>query len=196
MKLLVLTESRGTSTPPVNAAFGIVTADLKMGNRWKSELSPLGGPTVSAAAVPPGRYELRIGASDGTGRRGTVTHAFTAQLTDAGPFKLSDLVLGEAANGSFRPRLSFSGLSFIVGYVEVYGTAPGSVSLTLERADSVDSPALDSRPMALRSRPGADWRFAEAGMSVSGVSRDQVIRAVVRVDGVVVGRVSRTLRVE
>jgi VWFA-related protein len=198
VKLLVITETRGSLTPPISASFGVLTSDMKMGNRWKSELSSLGMPTVTAAAVPAGRYELRVAAVDAAGRRGTVTQAFNAELAYAGPFRVSDLILGEAAGGSFRPRLSLpAGAREVVGYLEIYGdSSDGTVTVTLERASEPDAPPSDSRPMALHTRPG-DWRFADGSLPLAGVPPgDHVIRAVVRVNGVEAGRVVRTLRVE
>jgi hypothetical protein len=172
---------------------------MKMGNRWSAELSPLGVPSVTAASVPPGRYELRVAAVDEAGRRGTVTQSFNAALTDAGPFRLSDLILGEAAGGSFRPRLSLPvGAREVVGYLEIYGGASEqSVTVTLERANEAGGPASDARPMALHARPGTDSRFAEGRLSIQGIARgDHVIRAVVRVNGQELGRAVRTLRIE
>ncbi len=98
---------------------------------------------VGAAIVEPGAYRLKYAAIDGTGRRGTVDLRFDARLTPAGPLTLSDLVLGRAENGAFRPAMTpLETSSTVTGYLEIYAPAQDAPEDVTVQLSVVDRPAL------------------------------------------------------
>ncbi len=52
---------------------------------------------TAAAGDGPGIYGLKLAVVDATGKRGSVQHAFRAQLTEAGEVRVADLLIGDTA---------------------------------------------------------------------------------------------------
>lgn len=198
VKLLVLADTPARIPQSIPVTFALVTHDLTLGNQWTSALAARGEPPVpTATSVPTGQYRLRAAAIADDGSRGTVEHAVDARLTDAGPMKVSDVILGAASGGNFSPRLDFARADGgAVAYLELYGMPEGAdVALTLERAVMRDGEALEVIPMTIRPR-GQALHFATAGVVFADLpDGDHLLRVVIRIAGVETARLVRALRI-
>ena len=99
--------------------------------------------------------------------------------------------------GAFAPRLLFvAGDEDVTGYFEIYGASVAEgATVAWELAASPDGPALASADSTVSPTTDLD-RFIAQGVLpiVSLAAGDYLVRASVRVNGVVVGRLSRALR--
>ena len=83
---------------------------------------------VSTAALAPGSYRLRLATIDAAGRRASVEHPFEVGLFPAGDVHVSDLFVGQSADGHFQPRITVDAEApALVVFVEVY--APDAARL-------------------------------------------------------------------
>jgi len=199
LKIVVAVEPAESSATLMAAAFALVDATGKNAARWSEDgVNVVMRPLLSAAAVPPGDYRLRVAAQDTTGRRGTVDYEFTAALTEASPVKMGSLMTGQFDRGNFSPRLLFeSGDASVSGYVELYGVLPpGSIVVaTFEVASSVNGPPLESAVGRVLASPEADRLVATGDVALGKFpAGDYVLRAVVSANGQRIGHVSRTIR--
>ncbi len=181
------------------AAVTVAAFDAKGTARpWNAESKELAGTPVRIAIdVQPGPYRVRIAATDAAGHAGAIDVDTNAALTDAGPFKLSGLVLGVPAAGSFAPRLQFdAGDQQGIGYLEVYDVPKDAkLGVTFELAEIDGGPAIASGPSQISNGPTEDMRVAFGGFGIGPMQPgDLQMRAVVTLDGKRVGSVSRTLR--
>lgn len=197
VRLVVLFEPADPSTKLTAAS--VIAFDAKgTGRPWNAEGNDLARfPVRSAIDVQPGPYRVRIAATDRVGRGGTVDVDAHAELTAAGPLKLSALVLGVATDGAFSPRLQFdAGDPQAIGYVEVYGAAKDAqVGVTFELADAESGPAIATGAAQVGGGGSDDTRIAFGGFGIAPMEPgDLEMRAVVTLDGKRVGTVSRTLR--
>ena len=155
-----------------------------------------GSPSIQPLEVAPGaKYRVRVAATDASGRGGTVDYELDAMLPDAAPGKMSSLVLGVPKSGSFSPRLQFGPADgAVIGYLEVYGMpASAAVDVSYELAESLDAVAAATGKGTITK--GSDRIIVTGGFNLSAAAPgDYVMRAVVSVDGKVVGRASRTIR--
>lgn len=153
-------------------------------------------PLALAMLVPPGTYRLRVAATDTSARFGTADTQVIAELTPAGPLKLSALVLGLSRDGALIPRLEFGSEPVAIGSFELYGAATAGMRVTavLDVARTVDGPALVSIPLALER--AADDRLVATGAVPIGAlpPGDYVVRGTIGIEGGPSGRVMRTLR--
>jgi hypothetical protein len=176
------------------AAAGLVTAEGRIVSQWSAD-DPTVVPLMGAMQAAPGPYRLRVAATDAAGRGGTVDYDLVAELTPAGPLKLSSLVLGLSRDGGFFPRLQFGPEPVALASLEIYGGTPGArVSATLELASTENGPAIVTVPLAIA--PGGGDRYVASGAVPVGAlpAGDFVVRATVGVEGQPAGRVVRTLR--
>jgi hypothetical protein len=82
-----------------------------------------------------------------------------------------------------------------VAYLEIYGVPTGELSAELQLAGTEDGPAAVRGAMRISGEPSADEHVALGGIPIAALPPgDIAIRAVVSLDGVPVGTVSRTLR--
>jgi hypothetical protein len=139
-----------------------------------------------------------VAAVDATGRTGSADYDIVAELTQAGPLRLSAVVLGLSRDGAFRPKLQFTNEPVAIAYLEIYGRPPGAgapVAIIFELAKSVDGPPLASLPAAIESSSEADRFLATAAMPIGALPPgDFVVRAYVGLEGQAVGRVLRAFR--
>ena len=142
-----------------------------------------------------GTYRLRVAATDAAGRAGTVDTALDAQLSGNGPLKLSSLVLGVAEEGRFAGRLQFYDEPTAVAYLEIYGVPKGELSAELQLAGIEGGPPAVRGAMRITGEPSDEQHVALGGIPIGSLPPgDLVVRAVVSLDGVQVGAVTRTLR--
>jgi len=86
--------------------------------------------SVSTSAVlSPGQYRLIFGAIGADGRRGTVQHPLDVTLHKAGDLEFSDVFVGAAVGGHFRPRIVFGPDNrSLAAFVELYPAPKTSLS--------------------------------------------------------------------
>jgi VWFA-related protein len=150
-------------------------------------------PVIAAMAVPPGRYRLRMAATDATGRAGSADYDVAAELLPAGGLTMSALVLG-LSRGGFRPMLTFGAEPAALAYLELYGATATPPTVTVELSLSEDGPALLAMPAAVADTKDESRRFVTAALPIGSLpAGDYVVRAIVSVDGKQ-ARTYRTLR--
>jgi hypothetical protein len=152
-------------------------------------------PAVIGMAAAPGRYRLRVGVIDGSGKSGVNDAPITAELVPAGSLQLGGLSLGVSRSGGFQPRLQFTTEASALAHVEVYGGAAGTrVSVAFEVAETTDGAPLFRVPGVLSPSSDPD-RYSATGTITVGIlpPGDYVIRAIIGVEGQPAGRVVRTL---
>lgn len=197
IRLVVLFEPAEADVKLKNAAVGLYDAKGRL-TRWSADGGELArSPVMAGIIVPAGAYRMRVAAVESTGRAGTVDTQTVADLVDAGPVKLSGLVLGVSDSaGTFSPRLQFSNEPGAFGYLEIYNVPKGAdVKVVQEVADSVDGRALATFEIPLAPGSTEDSRIAYQGFAIEPLPPgDLLVRAIVSVDGKVVGRAMRTLR--
>ena len=198
MKVVVMVETLGTAALE-SAAFALISESGGQGAEWVADARELAAaPLISAGAVLPGRYRVRVAASDTTGRRGVVDVPLDAQLTDAPPLRLSALMAGRMANGSFQPRFDFAVAAEVTGFLEIYNVPllTGGPAATLELAATPDGPALASVAMGIATTEAADRRLARGTLTIppGAPAGDLILRARVSFNGRPSGAIMRTIR--
>jgi VWFA-related protein len=196
IKIVILAETLGTGTM-TSAAFAVISESGGQGAEWTAEPSDLAAsPVVTAGAVQPGRYRVRVAAGDALGRSGAVDVMIDARLSDASPLQVSSLMPGHLANGGFQPRLDLAGLPEVTGFVEIYNVPllAGVPSVILELAETPDGPAIASAPAAIASTAAADRRIARGTVAFpAGAPGRLLLRARILLDGKLVGTVTRPI---
>jgi hypothetical protein len=179
-----------------------VVAGLYAGSRllseWVSKPEDLVAlPGKAGLVAAPGTYRLRVAASDTAGHLGVVDSSLTAELTSAGSWTLSSLVLGvPSPTGSFVARLSFSNEPVAIAYFELYGGRTNMpIGASIELAASVNGPAIAAATPKWGGTTEADRFSGTAQIPIADLpAGDYVIRAIVGLDGQPEGRVLRALR--
>jgi VWFA-related protein len=128
---------------------------------------------VGSAPLAPGRYSLRLAAIDAGGRRASVEHSLDVGLHAAGDVEYSDLFVGEAVEGHFRPRITVDAAPQLVAFVELYATELArlgqvSVEFTLRGLDGASRVA--TRVPARPTSAGATKSMAQAGLPLAHVA--------------------------
>ncbi len=123
LRVLTLFDAPG-ATALTSAMVGLFDTSGRMvssASLTDAELTPpaSGGPFMVALTAPPGDYRLRVAAMEAPGRAGAADVEVSAGLTDAGPLKMSALLLGLSREGGFRPRLEFSTEATALAYMEL-----------------------------------------------------------------------------
>ena len=198
IKVVVLAETLGTGKM-TSAAFAVISESGGQGAEWTADAADLAGsPVVTAAAVQPGRYRVRVAAGDALGRTGAVDVALDARLTDVAPLQTSSLMTGRLANGAFQPWLDFTGAAEITGFLELYNVPllAGVPAVTLELAATPDGPALAAADAAVAATPTADRRVVRGTVAIppGAPAGDLLLRARILLDGKVVGTVFRAIK--
>ena len=192
-----------TLTEPVDAGvkFASLVAALfdregKLVSHWTATNEELQRSLViGAMPAAPGAYRLRVAAIDTAGRSGTADYELEAEVVQTGSLKVSSLILGLSRDGSFSPRLQFSTEPAAIGYLEMYGGAPGTkVSSALEIAATLNGPPLAVAPFAVEA--AGPRRYIATGAIPIGAlpPGEYIVRALVGIEGQALTRVIRTLR--
>ena len=198
VKVVIMTETLGTAALE-SAAFALISESGGQGAEWIADAKELAAsPLVTAGAVLPGRYRVRIAASDAIGRRGVVDVPLDAQLTDAPPLVLSTLMAGRLRNGAFAPHFDFPAATDVTGFFEIYNVPllAGTPSARLELAATADGPALAATDMTIVTSTVADRRLAQGTVAfpANAPKGDLILRARVLLDGKPAGTLIRTVR--
>jgi hypothetical protein len=151
-------------------------------------------PLTFAAVVPPGPYRVRLAATDAAGRAGTADYELTAELAQAGPLRLSALLLGAAGVG-FRPLLQFGTEPSAMVTFELYGKPPQQLPLKIELASSADGPALLQAAPAGSGTSDPDRFIVSGTLALDSLAPgDYVVRATVGTPESGMALLTRTLR--
>jgi VWFA-related protein len=153
-------------------------------------------PVVSAMAVGAGTYRVRVAATEASGRSGAADFTVAAELTPAGPLKMSALVLGTERAGKFLPQLQFQDEVSARAHVEIYGGSEGTeVGVAFEIARTANGPALVTVPGVFDATSEPDRFIITAALAIGALPPgDYVVRATVAAKGQPAGRVLSTLR--
>jgi VWFA-related protein len=160
---------------------------------------------TAAEGDAPGIYGLKLAVVDSAGKRGSVQHAFRAQLTQAGEVRAADLLIGETAMaGETGPAPAVAGdftdADSLHGYLELYSDSAEvlkTAAVVLEIAAKEDSRALESAPALVDERGGnTSRRVVEGVLPIALLPPGEYhVRAVISVDGRKLGQVIRPFRI-
>jgi hypothetical protein len=184
-----------------SAMAGIFDASGKLVGSWVAEPANLAKTPVTAALVaPPGKYRIRVAATDKSGRSGATDLDIDTNLTSAGTLKMGSLALGRTKDNIFIPKLQFSDEAVVIAYLELYGQRlpdDRPVVAMFQVAKSADGPALLVQPASIDETSVPDRFIVEAAIPLAALEPgDYVVRALIGngVEGEPMGRVIRTLR--
>ena len=161
----------------------------------------------SYAPVNPGKYTLKLVVVDDAGRRGSIERIIEPRLTEAGPIRATDLIIGEGADRGWALPVAPSVTGDITkgtlySYIELFGETAeifsrSSVTLEIQRPDG-SAPVLRV-PLQLDTPKGegeCTCRVAPARVRLSDLPPgDYVARAVIAMGVDAVGQVSRPFRI-
>jgi hypothetical protein len=195
LKIIAVAEPIDPGVPLTAAAAGLIDSKGKLVAQWTAERGDLQAvPLIAGLAGTPGPYRLRVAAVDANGRRGTVDYRFRAELTNAGPVKLSAIALGTSQDGAFRPRLQFEAHQMAVVFFEIYGRMKAP-SVRIELAASEDAQPLASVPATVTATSESERHIVVGALPIAALAPgDYLVRALVTSDGRPLGNVTRTLR--
>jgi hypothetical protein len=152
-------------------------------------------PIMTSLGGAPGTYRVRFAATDASGRSGAVDYTVSAELTPAGPLKMSGLVVAALKEKSMAPAMQFKDEATAIGYVEIYGQLTGQVSARMEVAATPDGPALKTIQPGGQKTSEADKFLLIGEIPIADLKPgDYVVRAFVSLQGQPEGKVVRTLR--
>ena len=195
LKVLALFEPEEAGVKFNAAVIGLFDQKGTLKAQWTAQAGELErSPVLAALTAAPGRYRMRVAASDGSGKGGTTDYELTVQLPDAAPLKTSDMLLG-VSQGGFSPKLAFtSNDASAIGFLELYGVAKeAKVEVTFEIVKGDE--AMGSGPGTIGPGAGEDARIAYGGFGIATLEPgDYTMRATVNVDGKRASVLTRTLR--
>jgi VWFA-related protein len=161
----------------------------------------------SYVPVDPGKYTLKLVVVDDAGRRGSVERVIEPRLTEAGPIRATDLILGEGADRGWALPVAPSVTGEITkgtlySYIELFGETPeifarSSVTLEIQRSDGA-APVLRVPVQLDTPKEGGECicRVAPTRVRLSDLPPGEYIaRAVIAMDLDSVGQVSRPFRI-
>jgi len=196
LKVLAIFDAPGTAslTTAMVGLFDITGRMVASTTATAAELAA--SPTVAALSAPVGDYRLRVAAIDTQNRAGAADIDVNVALTDAGPLKLSSLVVGQNRPDGFAPRLEFTNEVTALAMLEIYGgTAGTAVGVAFEVATSLNGPALLTMPGAFAGTNEPDKFMVTAVIPIGALpAGDYAIRAIVAAKDQPGGRVVRTIR--
>jgi hypothetical protein len=196
VKTVVMFDTSDPNAALASATVGLFDRKGKLTAQWTAQVTDLSrAPVLAALTAPPGTYRMRVAATDGAGRGGTVDEEVKLELAPAGPVKLSGLVLGVSVGSGFSPTLMFEAESAAIAYLEIYGaprTAP--LSVTIELAESETASPLVSGAANMPAAAEDGFRAAYGTVPIGNLPPgNYLVRATVQYDGKTVGQAVRTL---
>jgi VWFA-related protein len=214
VRVLVAADVDRAPDPGDQLAVGMVLVDDKgqaaasffQPQMTPSPQSPPGSQRLFATLLAePGPYSLRVAVSSAGGQSGSVERKVRAYVSRLGPFRASELMIGDDAGGSAAGGIlpSVTGevtADVLHAYFELFAEAPAvfaRASVKMEAAATPESPALETVTASLQA-PDADVhsRAAAAAIPLAPLAAGTyVARAVISVDGQRVGMMTRAFRV-
>jgi VWFA-related protein len=214
VRVLVAADVDRAPDPGDRLAVGMVLVDDKgqaaasfyQPQMTPSSQSPPGSQRFFATLLAePGPYALRVAVSNAGGQSGSVERKVRAYVSRLGPFRASELMIGDhtggSAAGGILPSVTGEVTADVLhAYFELFAEAPAvfaRASVKMEAAATPESPALETVPAPLQT-PDADVhsRAAAAAIPLAPLAAGTyVARAVISVDGQQVGMMTRAFRV-
>ena len=174
LKAVIVAEVAGLDEPAGALTWGYEVRDgaKVVADGFDTKEAPAGGsPTrealVSTTSLAPGSYVLRFAATDANGRRGSVERPINIGLQAGSNVTCSDLFIGEAVAGRFKPHVTFAPETRqVVAFVELYGgTLPNEVEVEFMLRDAENVVRTSGRVPA---PPGqGDRRVVQAVLRVA-----------------------------
>jgi len=196
LKVVALFEPEDPSVKLTAAMVGLFDEKGALKAQWTAQPAELlRTPVVAALAAPPGKYRMRVAATDASGRPGTTDADVMVELPDAAPLTHSHMLLG-VGQGGFAPKLAFTSAdAAAIGFIELYGVSKDAkIDVTFEILKG-DGEVLGSGQGTVGAGPGDDARIAYGGFGVATLEPgDYTMRATITVDEKQAGVVTRTLR--
>jgi VWFA-related protein len=214
VRVLVATDVESGPDPGDRLAVGMVLLDEK-GSVVASFYQPQMAPSpqsppgsqrfFTTLLAQPGPYTLRVAVSEASGLSGSVERHVRAYVSRLGPFRASELMIGDdqrdSATAGILPSVTGEMSAGVMHtYLELFAEAPAMfdrASVTLEAAATPESPALEAVAARLQV-PDSDLhsRAAAAAIPLAPLAAGTyVARAVISVDGRPVGTMTRAFRV-
>ena len=197
VKVMAMLEPIESGVTLTSAVFGLIDGRDRLVAQWTANERELAvSPILTAGAVAPGSYRLRVAAIDSAGRRGTAEYDFGRAIVrgepavDQRPGSRNIARQSLRTQTCLRHRPGRRGLS--------RGLRDATESGLGERASgncaSPDGRSLTSGTPRVTAA-AADRRMVTGAIPIAPLAPgDYVVRAIVSVDGRPVGRVTRTLR--
>jgi VWFA-related protein len=214
VRVLVAMDVDRPYDPKDKFSVGMVLVDEK-GDAGASVFQPGLSPSPQSPAgmqryfatllTDPGTYTLRVAVSDPAGLSGSVERSVRAYVRRLGPFRVSDLMLGDEARGADASGIvptvtAQTSADVLHGYLELFAETPAEFDRTavaVEIAATAESPALQTTPARLQA-PDTDAHSRAVGAALpirSLPSGTYVARAVITVNGQKVGVMTRAFQV-
>jgi len=153
-KLKVIAMMQPIESVTLTAASAALIQGDRLVSQWTAQPEELGRELVFAAlTADPGRYRLRMAATDSTGRAGAADYDIDVSLAAADTMHVSGLWTFSNASGQMAPVLEYAGEETAIPYFELYGTPPPNFFARLELARTMEGEAI-AAPQ-LQAVPGA-----------------------------------------
>jgi hypothetical protein len=144
-----------------------------------------------------GNYRIRVAATDAAGKAGAVDINVNTALTEAGPFKMSSLLLGAVTESGMRPKLIFKDEEVLQAMFEMYGipsaTAKMRIGFELTGPDLPKPQVFRPTGQMPSQEPDKFTIFGEVNIGKLPPG-DYLITAILQQEGQPEGRVSRSFR--
>ena len=153
-------------------------------------------PIPASLLVKPGKYRVRVAVTTAAGG-GTVDSTIVAALPEAGPLKMSNMVVGVSGQQGFAPRLQFTPEDkMVVGVLELYGVpANANVTSQFEITETESAPPMGAAAGNVQKGPTDDSRMLFGGFGTESLQPgDYLMRIRISLDGKEVGTATRTFR--
>ena len=199
LAILVLAEPADPATKitALSAVLVAPGATKAAGVRHLEEKEMVGRPMAFGLAIAePGKYRLRVAASDASGKSGAVDYELDASLVPTGPLQLGQVMLVGPRGESFSPQLVFSNEPEIAAYVELYGpVAASKIAARVDLAATPDGKALVEGTVGGAGTGEPDKFSLNAKLAIKDLPPgDYVVRVTVQAEGSPEAKVMRTLR--
>jgi hypothetical protein len=195
LKVVALFEPDDPTVKLTAAMVGLVDEKGSLKAQWTAQPNELTrSPIVAALTAAPGKYRMRVAATDTSGKGGATDYELTVALPEAPPLKTSTMLLG-VGQGGFTPKLAFtSNDAAAIGFLEIYNvTKDAKVEATFEIVKGEE--VMGSGPGTIGAGPAEDARIAYGGFGIATLEPgDYTMRATIKVDGKQAGVATRTLR--
>lgn len=194
VKVIALAEPGDPATVFASVSAALIDAEGRVVTRWTAA-DPSEVPLSGAMLVDPGRYRLRVAASDKDGRAGAADYWFDAQLVRGGSLRFGGLSLGISRQGVVIPKLQYGTERVALASIEFEGEITGSaMTIGFELARTPDGPAILSAPVAVE-RIGHNQYSASGALAIGALPPgDYTVRAAVSLDGTAIASITRVLR--
>ena len=203
LRVLISADAGGTQfRAPAEWAYVVFDAEGKVAADGRQTIGdPVAGPwaVTGSAQLRPGRYRLKLAASDADRRVGALEAPLTVGLRAAGALQLSDLIVGSVAGDRVQPHSRIAQGAPLVALIEALSNDVGHlaktrIALEVMRAGSAEP--LQRHLMAARSGGADTILLNEARIETAALPPGKyTATAVALIDEQPVGRVSRAFEI-